>query len=139
MPQREPDKIEFVAKTQELLTNKLLNKALMDSLPYPAMIIQKDRRIIIANKVAKELGVEDGAYCWDTFGKRASISQENKEYYEKHGMVPPAGIKCSFCMADEALASQKPISEKIPAGDVTYDTFWIPLTGDIYLHYAIVL
>ena len=53
--------------------------------------------------------------------------------------VPPKGIKCTFCRADEALISQKSINEKIPTGDITYDTFWIPLTEEVYLHYAIVL
>lgn len=35
MPQKSFDKAEFIAKTQELLTNKHFNKALMDSLPLP--------------------------------------------------------------------------------------------------------
>lgn len=139
MPQKSFDKAEFIAKTQELLTNKHFNKALMDSLPYPAMLIRKDRRIITANKAAKDIVVEVGSFCWDTFGKKASISEENREYYEKNNPVPPKGIKCTFCRADEALISQKPINEKIPAGDITYDTFWIPLTDEVYLHYAIVL
>ncbi len=29
---------------------------------------------------------------------------------------PPQGIHCTFCRADDALTSQKPIDEKIPAG-----------------------
>ena len=132
------DKAEFIAKTQELLTNKHFNRALMDSIPYPAMLIRKDRRIITANKAAKKIGVEIGSFCWDTFGKKASISEENREYYEENNTVPPKGIKCTFCKADEALISQESINEKIPAGDITYDTFWVPLTDEVYLHYAIV-
>ena len=132
------DKAEFIAKTQELLTNKHFNRALMDSIPYPAMLIRKDRRIITANKAARKIGVEIGSFCWDTFGKKASISEENREYYEKNNTVPPKGIKCTFCKADEALISQESINEKIPAGDIIYDTFWVPLTDEVYLHYAIV-
>ncbi len=139
MPQNEFDKTEFVAIAQELLANKQLNKALMDSLPYPAMLIRKDRRIIIANKVATDLGVEVASFCWDTFGKKDSISNEDKEYFEKNCTIPLNGIKCTFCKADEALITQKPINEKIPAGEITYDTYWIPLTDDVYFHYAIVL
>jgi len=139
MHQESFDKAEFIVKTQELLTDKNFNKALMDSLPYPAMLIQRNRRIISANKAAEDIGVEVASFCWDTFGKKASISEENREYYEKNNTVPPKGIKCIFCRADEALISQKSINEKIPAGDITYDTFWIPLTEEVYLHYAIVL
>ena len=139
MPQKEFDQAEFVATAQALLVNKRLNKALMDSLPFPAMLIRKDRKIIIANKVARDLGVEVASYCWDTFGKQASISEQDKEYFEKNNTVPKHGIKCTFCKADECLSSQEPINEKIPAGDITYDTYWVPLTDDVYLHYAIVL
>jgi len=139
MPHKDLDKAEFVTIAQELLADKSLNKALLDSLPYPAMLIRKDRIIIAVNKVASELGVEVGSYCWDTFGKKASISKKDKEHYEQYGTGPLNRIKCTFCKADEALLSQKPINEKIPAGEITYDTFWIPLTDDVYLHYAIVL
>lgn len=139
MPQKEFDQVEFVATVQALLVNKRLNKALMDSLPFPAMLIRKDRKIIIANTVAQDLGVKVASFCWDTFGKKASISDQDKDYYEKNCTVPPNGIKCTFCRADESLISQKPINEKILAGEITYDTYWIPLMDDVYLHYAIVL
>lgn len=131
------DRTEFIVKAQELLANESINRALMDSLPYPAMLIRKDRRIIYPNKTAKEIGVEVASFCWDTFGKRASISEENREYYEKNNTVPPKGIKCIFCRADEALISKKPINKKIAADNIIYDTFWIPLTEEVYLHYAI--
>ncbi len=139
MLQNEFDEMELAAIAQELLANKQLNKALMDSLPYPAMLITKNRKIIIANKIAKEIGVGDASFCWDTFGKQDSISNEDKEYYKSNCSVPQNGIKCTFCKANEALISQTPINEKIPAGEITYDTYWIPLTNDVYLHYAIVL
>ncbi len=139
MHQESFDSAEFISKTQELLANKHLNKTLMDSLPYPSMLIRKDRRIITRNEAAKEMGVEVGSFCWDTFGKKASISEEDREYYEKNITVPQKGIKCTFCRANEALFSQKPINEKIPTGNIIYDTFWIPLTDEVYLHYAIVL
>ena len=139
MTQDSLDRTEFIAKAHELLTSELLNKALLDSLTYPAMLIHKNRRIISANKAAKEIGVEVASFCWDTFGKKASISKENREYYEKNNTVPPKGIKCTFCRADEALKSQKPVNEKIAAGDVVYDTYWIPLTDEVYLHYSIIL
>jgi hypothetical protein len=115
------------------------NETLMDSLPYPAMLIRKDRRIIAANKLAKELGVEVGSFCWETFGKKASISEEDKAYYEKNKIVPPRGIACIFCKGNVALATSKPINEKIPAGDITYNTYWIPVSEDVYLHYAILM
>lgn len=133
------DEREFVEIAKKIMKQESLNRALMDSLPYPAMLIRNDRRIIIANKTAKELGVTVGSYCWDTFGQKASISTEDKDYYENNKIVPEKGIKCTFCKANEALSTQKLVNERIPAGDIIYDTYWIPLTEDVYLHYAIVL
>ncbi|MCP4537513.1 MAG: hypothetical protein GY832_10235 [Chloroflexi bacterium] len=139
MCQESFNQAEFAVMTRELFSNEHLNKALMNSLPYPAMLIRKDRRIIAVNEAAKDMGVKVGSFCWDTFGKKASISEKDREYYEKTNSVPPEGIKCTFCRADEALVSLKSVNEKIPAGDITYDTYWIPLTAEVYLHYAIVL
>ncbi|MCP3965991.1 MAG: hypothetical protein GY718_06490 [Lentisphaerae bacterium] len=131
------DKSEFVKTTQKLLSNNHLNRVLMNSLPYPAMLIRKDRRVITVNKVANEMGVEMGSFCWETFGKKASISEEDKSYYEMNNAVPSGGITCTFCMANEALASAIPINKKIPVGNITYDTFWVPITDDVYLHFII--
>ncbi len=89
MQQESYDTAEFRAKTHELLTNPHLNKALMDSLPYPAMLLRKDRRIIMANATAQAMGVEVGSFCWDTFGKKASITEEDRAYYEENHAVPP--------------------------------------------------
>ncbi len=139
MSQNTSDKKAFSTKAETLLTSKHLNRALMNSLPYPAMLISKERKIITANQKAIEIGVEIGSFCWDTFGKRASIPEKDKIYYEKNNTVPSQGIQCTFCKANAALTSQEPINEKIPADDITYDTYWIPLTDDIYLHYAIIL
>lgn len=133
------EKEKFIKMAEELMSNKALNEMLMDSLPYPALLVHRDRRIIAANKVARDMGVEVASYCWDTFGKRESIPENDKIFFERNGSVPSQGIKCTFCKADEALSSKQPINQKIPAGDITYDTYWVPLTADVYLHYAIVM
>ena len=128
----------FDTQRNTLLSDTNFNQALMDSLPFPAMLIRKDRRVLAVNKTAKDIGVEVGTFCWDTFGKKASIPEEDRKYYEMNNSVPPQGIKCTFCRANEALSTQKPVNVKIPADDIFYDTFWIPLADDVYLHYAII-
>lgn len=135
----ENNKEELIKMATELKSSKALNERLMDAFPYPAMLILRDKKIVVANRQARDLGVEVGTYCWDTFGKRASISEQHKENFEKNETIPSQGINCIFCKAKEALASMRPINEKISAGDTTYDTYWVPLTADVYLHYAIVL
>jgi len=91
MNQESFDEEESIVKTQELLTHKNLNKALMNSLPYPAMLIRKDRRIITANKAAKEIGVRVDSFCWDTFGKKASISEKIENTMKKTIRFPQKG------------------------------------------------
>ena len=139
MPENSFSKSEFIEAAQKILSSKELNSALMESLPYPAMLIRKDRRIVTANHSAIEIGVEVGTFCWETFGKKASISDEDKAFYDKHHSIPAKGIKCTFCKADEALSLNSSINKKIHAGDIVYDTYWIPVSNDIYLHYAIIL
>lgn len=42
-----------------------------------------------------------------------------------------------FCRADEALAKQERVVVDIEAGGKVWETYWIPVRDDIYLHYAI--
>ena len=81
----------------------------LDDLPYIAIEVNDQRIITAVNKLAEDFGVKVGTHCWDTFGKRASISKAAKEYFEEHNCVPEGGIKCFFCMADEALEKQEHI------------------------------
>lgn len=133
------DQESFKKLASKLLSSEKVNKSLMDSLPFPALIIGKDRVVVAANKKAEEIGVNVCTFCWDSFGKKASITSEDKDYFEKFNKVPKKGIKCVFCQADEALRLQKPINKKIDAGEIVYDTYWVPLTDNYYLHYALIV
>jgi hypothetical protein len=56
------------------------NETLLSSLPYPAMYIRrKDRVVLAVNKIAAELGVKPGGYCWREFQKEENISEEEKK------------------------------------------------------------
>ncbi len=111
----------------------------MDILPFPVMLIHKDRTLISVNKAAAEMGVVPGSFCWDTFGKRQSIPTADRDYFEQNGQAPPNGTCCDFCRADTALLQQKTVREKIDSGTAVFDTFWIPVTADTYLHYAVLM
>jgi len=115
-----------------------LNELLLDSLPHPAMLIRKDRTILAANKIAREAGSIVGDYCWKTFGHSEFISEEAKRSLKEHysGCCPP-GIKCSFCLADETTLPEKSANCEVKAFGRLWDTWWVPVKDDIYLHYAI--
>ncbi len=115
-----------------------LNELLMNSLPHPAMLINKKRIIIAANKIARDTGVEIGKYCWDTFGHRECLPEEQKQCLKDDQNYPKEDIFCTFCLANELIKTG--ISKNDPevsAFGKLFDTWWVPVEKDIYLHYAI--
>lgn len=125
-------------RAEEAVSEKRkLNALLLNSLPYPTMIIRKDRTVLASNKAAEDIGVYPGCICWRDFGKSASIPEKDKRYIEEKGSLPDHPVRCTFCLADEALKKQTPMNTDVEAGGKVWDTYWIPLTKDTYLHYAI--
>jgi len=122
---------------EELMIKQRLNKLLIDSLPHTAMLIRKDRTIIAANKMAEEAGAIVGGNCWQEFGKCQFISEEHKIYIDKHNKIPDGHTQCYFCNADEALKSRSRVNIEVNAWDRIWDTYWVPLDEETYLHYAI--
>ncbi|PMP84993.1 MAG: diguanylate cyclase, partial [Thermodesulfobium narugense] len=74
-------------------------------------------------------------YCWEEIHKRKYIQKTNRDVYENTS-VPLPDTKCYFCKADEALLRNESINIEVELEDKVWDTWWIPLGGDIYLHYA---
>jgi len=121
------DKIKIQQKMNELLLN---------SMPYPIMLINKKRIVKAANKVALDVGVKIGDYCWKEFGRCECLSDENKRRSINNPEDP--GIQCTFCMMDKIFKNNKPANDPaVEAFGRIWDTFWIPLNEDEYLHYAI--
>jgi PAS domain S-box-containing protein len=115
-----------------------LNQTLLDSLPHPAMLVRSDRTVLAANRIAREVGTEVGGYCWRDFGHCLFIPPQDRHHVEEHGSPPPGGTRCSFCLADEALATGQAINDPaVSAFERLWDTWWVPIDGDTYLHYAI--
>lgn len=121
-----------------LKENTRLNEILLDAIPHPTMLIHKNRIVLVANRIAREVGAKPGSYCWREFGHSEYISEGDKRRLEKYKEVPPAGIRCAFCLADEAITESKPtVCPEIEAFGKIWEVHWIPLEKDIYLHYAI--
>ncbi len=115
-----------------------LNQFILDSLPHWAMLIEADTRKVIAlNKLAKDGGASINSQCWDDFGHRQFISEEHKNVISKNpDRKRDNQIKCDFCMADEALESTEPTRKEVEIEGVVWDTWWVPVEKNIYLHYA---
>ena len=126
---------------KELFKATKWGETLLSSLPHPAMFIRsKDRVVIAANKVAFEMGVKIGGYCWREFMKEEYLSPQDKEIAAKFpDAVPPDyNIKCTFCLSDKCfLDSPEQIDHEVFAFGLIWETYWIKLSEEVYLHYAI--
>jgi PAS domain S-box-containing protein len=136
--------VVFDVTEQNLAENPLwgaaqLNQMLLDAIPHPAMLIRKDRIILAANRVAREVGAKVGGYCWYEFGQSEYIPDEDKQYIEEHGgFAPPGGTQCTFCLAEESMRRKRPNNDpELEAFGQLWDTWWIPINDEVYLHYAI--
>ncbi len=123
--------------SEELERRRVLNEMLLNSLPHPALLVGRDRVIMASNQVARELGADVGGLCWRDFMQGEHISEEAKEYLSENDDIPPWAIHCDFCLADSALDTNEPQrSPHIEAMGKIWDTYWIPLGDEIFLHYA---
>lgn len=111
-----------------------MNKMLLNTLPYPAMLINKDRTILTANRIAIESGAKIGGLCWRDFGHSKFI--DNKGTNENQDTLPEI-TQCWFCCADQAIEGQPVLISEVHAWDKIWDTHWIALDNDKYLRYSI--
>ncbi len=102
---------------KELMFKNSLTQVLLDALPCVALVLNSDRTIIFSNQEGKSFGAFPGKNCYSTWGQRP----ENP---------------CPWCLAPKALKTGKPQSVVVDAVGSVWDAYWIPLTKDIYLHYA---
>jgi PAS domain S-box-containing protein len=123
---------------RRLAESRRLNQLLLDSLPFPAMLIRKDRTILAANRIAREMGARIGGFCWCDFANAAAPPADSAAEREGGGDPPPVGPACETCMAGRAFSEGRPVREpELRAlGDV-WDTWWVPLDDQLLLHYAI--
>jgi len=116
-----------------------VNKLLLDSLPHSAMLIRRDRTILAANRKAREAGAKIGGRCWCDFAHCQYITEVQKQCLnEEDDAIPPAGIKCTFCLADDAFSANEPANNpEVEAFGRIWDISWFPIDSDMLLRYAI--
>lgn len=113
-----------------------LSRLLLDSLPSPVFLISRDRRIKAINRAGTNFGAQKDDYCWCGIYGSASITAEQRAVYEEIG-APLPGTKCFYCRADEAMSRNKPLHADVEQAGVTWDTWWVPVDPDTFLHYSV--
>jgi diguanylate cyclase (GGDEF)-like protein/PAS domain S-box-containing protein len=111
-------------------------KLMLEAIPSTAWLISREKKILLQNNAAKEIfRTKEGHYCWESIHKIEFLEDKYRKAYEKTG-IPLQGTKCYFCRADEALEKGETINRELKLKDKTWDTWWVPLGDDRYLHYA---
>ena len=105
-------------------------------IPSPAWLVSRERRILAQSKAAAVLfTTKVGEFCWEKVLGGGNLPDGYREALEKSGS-PLLGTKCRFCRGDEALDRKKSVNCEIELAGTIWDTWWIPLGEDVYLHYA---
>ncbi len=117
-----------------------MNNLLLDSIPHPAMLISRDKIIIAANRAARELHACPGEPCWKSFSGCRALSKADQEMVKQSSDSEHASlnIQCEHCKAEAALARNR--TTRMPELQLhgrTWDTYWVPVNHETYLHYAI--
>jgi diguanylate cyclase (GGDEF)-like protein/PAS domain S-box-containing protein len=111
-------------------------RLMLKGIPSPAWLVSRERHILAQNKAAAALfGTKVGDYCWQGIHGGQYLPDEYREAIEKTG-TPLPGTKCYFCRGDEALDTNEPVNSEVELAGGIWDTWWVPLGEDMYLHYA---
>ncbi len=124
-----------ISKEKSFQEAERLSRMLMDSLPYPAMLINKNRTVLARNRIAGEFGVDIGSKCWKTFGQGLYLSDANKKLIENG--KEPLNPMCHFCLADKAIDGKCLVNDSNVETAGIFDTYWVHVENDTCLHYAV--
>ncbi|MFP4584332.1 MAG: ATP-binding protein [Desulfococcaceae bacterium] len=123
--------------TDRLEEIRRLNALLLDSLPYPAMLIRADRTVVAANRIAREMGAKAGGYCRCDFAGSESGAAETDPDAPREARSDSAA-PCRFCLAEEVFRTGEPRrNPELSMGGQIWDTWWVPVDESLFLHYAV--
>ena len=104
-------------RSQEALEEKTrLVQTFIDALPCTALLLDRNRVVVLPNKSAREVGAAVGTQCFYTWGQRLE--------------------PCPWCLAPAALTTGTEQHLVVEALGTVWDAHWIPVGPDLYLHYA---
>ncbi|HNY13060.1 MAG TPA: PAS domain S-box protein, partial [Candidatus Wallbacteria bacterium] len=115
---------------KELQEQLNFNEILLDSLPYPAVLINKNRRILAINYNAGQLGAEIDRYCWDFMGHPENLSGGERAAHEESG--------CFFCKLEKCIDERRSACcSEISIYEKTWELRLLHVYDDLFLFYAI--
>jgi PAS domain S-box-containing protein len=111
------DITEAIRAEEKNKEQERLNQQLLDSLPCVAILMRSHTREVVAiNQAARDAGCRMGKTCFETW--------------------PQFDNPCPWCLAPNLWAEGKAQRCAVEALGVIWDANWIPVSDDLYLHYA---
>jgi signal transduction histidine kinase/CheY-like chemotaxis protein len=101
---------------EELGESLRRNQLFFDSLPSIALSIRADLSIVGSNQAAARAGAVPGQHCYATLWGFDTA--------------------CPWCKAQEALQTGKPLQAEIEAAGKVWDSHWIPINSELFLHFV---
>ncbi len=112
------DITEHKRAEEEFRQQAQLNQILLDSLPPVTLLLKpRTREIVACNRTGKEVGAIPGAVCFRTWGR--------------------SDRPCPWCLAEKAWRTGEPQHLQTWGMGRYWDAHWIPITDELYLHYAL--
>jgi PAS domain S-box-containing protein len=94
-----------------------LTQVLLDAFPCVALLLRpRTREIIASNAAAVKVGAVPGARCYSTWGQRED--------------------PCPWCLAPVVWDTGKEQHLVIDDAGTRWDSHWIPVSEDLYMHFA---
>lgn len=134
-----PEQEWLHCEVEATIDSSLLNETTLNAMPHAAIVINKNKTIIAANRIAREMGAIPGKDCANEFcaASRAIRCNSLHSQFGRTGQVHSAAAN-SFCLAEKALLHKEVMGRhEIPFLSRLWDVWWIPLSGDLLLHYWI--
>ncbi|MBW7996932.1 MAG: DUF3365 domain-containing protein [Candidatus Glassbacteria bacterium] len=105
-------------RAEEKLQQEIrLNKILLDGFPGFVMLLRvSTREVVISNRIARDGGADPCTQCFSTIGQR--------------------GDPCPWCLAPKVWETGQSQHIEVWALGILWDAYWIPVTEDLYLHFA---
>jgi len=108
---------------QEIEKALYFNITLLNAIPHTAMLISKDRIVLASNEKAKTMGAIINGNCFDGFSTCGQFCRD--------------GGDCCFCERGLSLCNIDDKFMEIDAFGLIWDTWWVPVGDDAFLHYSI--
>ncbi|KKN11081.1 hypothetical protein LCGC14_1030110 [marine sediment metagenome] len=100
-----------------LYEKDLLARIFMENISgFVVLLRPSTRKIIALNKYAKDMGGIPGLTCFNTIGQSET--------------------PCPWCLAPNLWKTGEAQHLVVDALDVSWDTYWSPISDDLYLHYG---